>query len=283
VDLESITFNGQAADSAELLYEEPLGGFGGILRDWMFEWSAVSGNVGINTIHFKAAGSSMGLDRVSVDTQALAVAMPAPLLVQAKPYHNSFAGVDKVDQAVNVLQRGSQPKTVELSNLISSSQGINGVVLDFDNLTALGDVTLEYKMSPQNVFTLPVQDWTTVPPTPLATLQPDGGQAGSDRVLLTWPDLICVDRYLCIKVIHNGNTIAELYLGHLRGEMTGASGGKFTVLVSDILAVRANLSLVKTASGRTDVDKSGTVLVQDILDTRTNLSCELTQIQIPAL
>jgi hypothetical protein len=157
------------------------------------------------------------------------------------------------------------------------------VVLDFDNLTALGDVTLEYKMSPQNVFTLPVQDWTTVPPTPLATLQPDGGQAGSDRVLLTWPDLICVDRYLCIKVIHNGNTIAELYLGHLRGEMTGASGGKFTVLVSDILAVRANLSLVKTASGRTDVDKSGTVLVQDILDTRTNLSCELTQIQIPAL
>jgi hypothetical protein len=63
--------------------------------------------------------------------------------------------------------------------------------------------------------------------------------------------------------------------------MTGASDGKFTVLVEDILAVRADLSLPKTASGRTDVDKSGTVLVQDILDTRSNLSKELTQITIP--
>ncbi|HAC91780.1 MAG TPA: hypothetical protein DCF63_14305 [Planctomycetaceae bacterium] len=283
VDLASVTFNGQPFDSAELLYEEPLGGFGGTLRDWRFEWSAVSGNVGMNTIQFDAEDSSMSLDRVSVDTQALAVAMPAPVLVQAKPYHNSFAGVDKVDQAVNLLQRGTQPKTVELSNLISSSQGINGVMLDFDNLTSLGDVTLEYKMSPQNVFTLPVENWIDVPPAPSAMLQPDSGQAGSDLALLTWPDAVCVDRYLCIKVTHGGNTISELYLGHLRGEMTGDSDGKFTVLVADILAVRSDLSLPKTASGRTDVDKSGTVLVQDILDTRANLSRELTQITIPAL
>jgi hypothetical protein len=87
---------------------------------------------------------------------------------------------------------------------------------------------------------------------------------------------------LCIRVIYNGNTIAELYLGHLRGEMTGASGGKFTVLVGDILAVRQELTQPKDATGRNDVDKSGTILVQDILDTRSNLAKELTQLTVPA-
>jgi hypothetical protein len=101
-------------------------------------------------------------------------------------------------------------------------------------------------------------------------------------VRLTWPNGTITDRYLCIRVIVGGNTIAELYLGHLRGEMTGASGSKFTVLVGDILAVRTDLTQAKTASGRTDVDKSGTVLVQDILDTRSNLAKELSQVTIPA-
>jgi hypothetical protein len=64
--------------------------------------------------------------------------------------------------------------------------------------------------------------------------------------------------------------------------MTGAINTKFTVLVGDILAVRTDLTMAKTASGRTDVDKSGTVLVQDILDTRSNLAKELSQITVPA-
>lgn len=210
------------------------------------------------------------------------VAAP-PALVNARPYHNSFLGSDKVDGGVALLQRGETEAMVALGNIISSSQGINGVVLDFDNLADLNDITLEYKWSPQNVFSQPIDDWGTVTETESASLIPDGGDAGSDRVLITWPNASITNRYLCIKVIYSGNTIAELYLGHLRGEMTGASGGKFTVLVGDILAVRTDLTQAKTASGRTDVDKSGTVLVQDILDTRSNLAKELTQLTVPAL
>jgi hypothetical protein len=210
------------------------------------------------------------------------VAAPAPQLVNARPLHNAFGGSDKVDTGVSLIQRNAAPQVAQLSNIISSTQGINGVVLDFDNLAALGDITLEYKMSPQNVFATPVASWADVPPAPTATLLPDAGQAGSDRVRLTWPNGTITDRYLCIRVIVGGNTIAELYLGHLRGEMTGASGSKFTVLVGDILAVRTDLTQAKTASGRTDVDKSGTVLVQDILDTRSNLAKELSQVTIPA-
>lgn len=220
-------------------------------------------------------------DGVHTKVEVVSVAS-APQYVGGHPHHGSFSGVDKIDTGVSLIQRGASLQTAQLTNIISSSQGINGVVLDFDELADLNDITLEYKMSPQNVFATPVASWSDVPAAPTATLLPNAGQAGSDRVLLTWANGTITDRYLCIKVIYDGNTIAELYLGHLRGEMTGASGGKFTVLVGDILAVRTDLTQAKTASGRTDVDKSGTVLVQDILDTRSNLAKELTQVEIPA-
>jgi hypothetical protein len=210
----------------------------------------------------------------------------APQLVVARPYHDMYPGFDgpqKVDTSVILIRRDSTAQLATLSNITSSSQGINGVALDFDQLDLLNDISLEYKMSPQNVFDLSIASWPDAPAPSSAKLLADSGGAGSDRVLIKWTSGSIANRYLCIKVIHAGNTIAELYLGHLRGEMTGASGGKFTVLVGDILAVRSDLTQSKTASGRTDVDKSGTVLVQDILDTRSNLAQELTQISVPAL
>jgi hypothetical protein len=210
----------------------------------------------------------------------------SPQLVSARPYHETFPGPDgpaKVDTSVSMILRGPAVQSATLSNVISSTQGINGVVLDFDQLNALGDISLEYKMSPPNVFADPITSWPDAPPPASTELLADAGEAGSDRVLIKWTSGSIANRYLCIKVIYAGSTIAELYLGHLRGEMTGDSGGKFTVLVGDILAVRTDLTQAKTASGRTDVDKSGTVLVQDILDTRSNLAKELTQLSVPAL
>ncbi|HAC93030.1 MAG TPA: hypothetical protein DCF63_20725 [Planctomycetaceae bacterium] len=240
------------------------------------------------TLSMPVSFQTSGSNRVEI-WQGIIVAKvvaPAPVLVNSRPYHNAFPGADgpaKVDTSVSLIQRGVALQTVQLGNIISSTQGINGVVLDFDNLAALNNITLEYKWSPQNVFTQAIADWAAVSAPATTALLPDAGQGGSDRVRITWPNGSIVDRYLCIKVIYDGVTIAELYLGHLRGEMTGASAGKFTVLVGDILAVRTDLSLPKTAIGRTDVDKSGTVLVQDILDTRSNLSKELTQVDVPAL
>ncbi|HAC89627.1 MAG TPA: hypothetical protein DCF63_03200 [Planctomycetaceae bacterium] len=211
------------------------------------------------------------------------VAAPAPILIRSRPYHNSFAGPDKVDTGVSLIERNNAVQQAQLENIISSTQGINGVVLDFDNLADLNDIDLQFNWSPQNVFTQPINEWESVAATATTSLLPDAGHDGGDRVLITWANGSIVDRYLCIRVIHNDFTIAELYLGHLRGEMTGASGDKFTILVGDILAVRSDLTMAKPASGRTDVDKSGTVLVQDILDTRSNLAKELTQISVPAL
>lgn len=73
VDTTSVLFNGVAANSATLLYTEALGGFGGALEDWKFIYTGVLSNLAVDTITFNATGSSLSLDRVSVDTQATAV------------------------------------------------------------------------------------------------------------------------------------------------------------------------------------------------------------------
>ncbi|MBX9654394.1 hypothetical protein K2Y11_12335 [bacterium] len=73
VDNSSVLFNGVSAVSATLLHSEVLGGFGGNLEDWEYVFSNVPSNLSLDTITFHAAGSSMSLDRLSVDTQAVAV------------------------------------------------------------------------------------------------------------------------------------------------------------------------------------------------------------------
>jgi hypothetical protein len=68
----------------------------------------------------------------------------------------------------------------------------------------------------------------------------------------------------------------------LTGECTGPSGNAFTVMVDDILAVRAQLATMAAVSSIEDIDKSGGVRVADILATRNNLTKQLTQVTLPA-
>lgn len=73
LDVSSVLWNGIAPDSTTLLFSQVLGGFGGTLRDYAFEWSGLPGNLALNTLTFHAAESSMSLDRLAVDTQAVAI------------------------------------------------------------------------------------------------------------------------------------------------------------------------------------------------------------------
>jgi len=77
IDLDSVRFNGLTFARSELIRETPLGGFGGFGRVWKFEWSNVSNNLPLNTIHFNSAASSMSLDRVAIDTSFSAVPEPS--------------------------------------------------------------------------------------------------------------------------------------------------------------------------------------------------------------
>ncbi len=62
--LDSVAYT--PVDNA-LLYTVPLGGFGGVQEDRWFEFH-LPGNAALYTIEFSAAGSSLSLDKIAVDT-----------------------------------------------------------------------------------------------------------------------------------------------------------------------------------------------------------------------
>jgi hypothetical protein len=203
-------------------------------------------------------------------------------------YHTAYPGTsnDKVDASKQLFKQSTGLAVpLEMNHLINSKQGITGVGFDVDGLAngaGLSASDFVFKMSPQNVFDGDlVSGWVDAPAPTAITVN-----AGSpDRIIIEWPDNSIENRWLKVTMKATANTgLAEdcvFYLGHLRGEGTGPSAGKFTVLVADILNVRSNLTASQPASGMADIDKSGTVLVADILETRSNLAKELTQIQVP--
>ena len=81
LDVSSVLWNGVAPDSTTLLFSQVLGGFGGTLRDYAFEWNGLPGNLALNALTFQAAGSSMSLDRLAVDTQTAAIPEANALLL----------------------------------------------------------------------------------------------------------------------------------------------------------------------------------------------------------
>ena len=210
-----------------------------------------------------------------------------PTIVSRFVNHVGYTGSGSSINTGKVLAKEeASSQQLGFNNLINTTRGINGLAFDIANLP--GSVTASdfiFQMSPLEVFNEaanPVSGWQLAPAPSSVTVQP--GLPG--RVLITWPDNAIANRWLRVTVKANPNTglaAPEVYyLGHLQGESTGPSGGKFTVLVADILAIRAALTQSTTASSIVDLDKSGVVLVADILAARSQLSKELTQITIPA-
>lgn len=221
----------------------------------------------------------------------LKTATDVPSAVNSAIYHAGFSGAgtppwNAIDDQKQLLQRGATSQAVSLSNLTNSSRGINGIVLDFDRLNALNDLTFEYKMSPTGAFdeaAFPITSWVDAPPPSAATLYPAEGTGGSDRVLIQWANNSIENRYLCVRVLFGSQVIGEYYLGHLRGETTGGTPPTpFTVAFADITPIRADVGQTVAAGSDSDIDKNGTVSFADISSMRGNVGAQLTQITVPA-
>lgn len=263
----------------------------GTVGNWSKTFPTLDGNsFSYGVIVSGSGGDAGGLFKLhqasmsgTFDWNISATPVPTPVLVASRVYHNSFSGSGpKVDDSVVLMLRNSQAQTMQLSNIVNSSHGINGVALDFDNLAAPDDLTFEYTMSPQHVFATAIENWAIAPNPSSVTLLPDSGLAGSDRVLITWEDHAIEDRYLRIKVSSSGQTIAELYLGHLLGETSGLSGSVFTVSFADIAPIRTAVGSTVGSSSILDIDKNGIVAFADISAMRQNVGAQLTIVTIPA-
>lgn len=290
VDPGSVTFNGIPADSFEILYEEILGGFGGILRDWKFVWSEVDGNVLTNFVEFKAEESSMSLDEVAIDTLAI-LSNTDPVLVGSHVLHGGYAGSGSgpwngVDLATQLIVRSSESQTALPANFINSSRGINGLVLDFDTLGDLEQLDFEFTWSPQGTFdpqanSIPL--WQSAASPSSISLHAGEGAGGSDRVRVEWPSQSIMNRYLRIAVSSGEERLAELFVGHLLGvsSASAVSNGMFTVSFGDVSPIRAVVGHDADAGSKTDIDKDGTVSFSDIAAMRASVGTQLPQLVVP--
>lgn len=209
-------------------------------------------------------------------------------------YHSGWTGPgpmqwNALDTSAVLAKQTLTPQTLTLANLINSSHGINGIAFDINHLGNAASLTaadFQFQNSPPEVFDLGANtpaNWSPAPVPSSVSVTALSGQ--TSRVLIQWPNGSIVNRWLRITLKANTNTGLTspevYYLGHLMGESTGESGGTFTILVNDILAVRSDLTLPTSAGSRSDIDKSGVVLVSDILAVRNNLTKSLTNITVP--
>lgn len=211
-------------------------------------------------------------------------------VVNAFVYHNSWTGQgDATDLETVVHREGDQPETLSLDNLINSAAGLNGLAIDVMNLAApesLGETDFEIRVSPQGAFDLesnPPSEWEPAP-SPSSISVTEGAV---DRILLIWSDNLIEDRWLKIMVKATENTgLAQpvtYYVGHLRGETTGAQDDVYSVSFQDIGLIRVAVGSTVGAGDKTDIDKSGTVAFSDISAMRSNVGAQLSNITVPVV
>lgn len=189
-----------------------------------------------------------------------------------------------LDSGKNLVKEGPAAQTLDYSNLINSSRGINGVVFDIDGLP--GQITandFSFQMSPTGAYDTEVNtpaNWVLAPsPTSVTVLN-----GTPSRVVLQWTDNAIANRWLRVTILANSNTglsqPESYYLGHLLGETTGLDLGIFVVSFADISALRAAVGSSVDVASNFDIDKDGIVTFADISAMRGNVGGLLPAISV---
>lgn len=187
-----------------------------------------------------------------------------------------------------LARQGDQPLALTYQNLINTSQGINGVVFDVQNLasaTSINSDDFQIQVSPSGAFDQadnPPQNWP-IGPSPSSIVV----QVGSpSRVLVQWTSGQIMNRWLRITIRSTASTGLSspetFYLGHLAGKvLSSSSDGIFTVSFADLTAVRQRIGQLVEAGESADLDKNGLVQFTDLNFARGQVGLELQSITIP--
>lgn len=174
---------------------------------------------------------------------------------------------------VKVLARATDAlQTLSYANLLNSTRGINGIVLDIAGLPAasLTAADFVFRMSPTGLFdeaANPPSGWSAAP-NPTAIVVTPGSGIVPARVRLEWDDNSIANRWLQVQVRANANTgllsTEVYYVGHLQGELNGQIlAGAYFVNNTDIAMLPPIGGGATTISNSRDVDKNGFVLNAD--------------------
>jgi methionine-rich copper-binding protein CopC len=230
-----------------------------------------------NNRHF-AAFSAVILDNLVL------VREPAAIVDQSIYYRGSSFSqggsniAAALDTSKSIAKAGLVSQTLSYANLINTTRGINGMVLDVAGLasTNLTAADFVFRMSPTGLFNEaanPPSSWATAP-APTGILVTPGTSSTPARVRIEWDDNAIANRWLQLQVLANANTglpITQVYyFGHLQGEVNGTViGGAFFVTTQDQSAVLPLGSATVTTVR--DLDKNGFVTTQDLTTVRNSI------------
>ncbi len=210
-------------------------------------WSYTPSTRLMNQVVQLTAIDSQGSASVAFTLNALVHIPNQQIYYRGSSFAQNGNNVQAALDTTKVLARsGPGSQQLSFANLINTTRGINGLVLDVAGLVAssLTASDFVFRMSPTGTFNEnanPPSSWTAAP-DPTGIFVTPGTATTPARVRLEWADNAIANRWLQLQLIASSNTgldtTAVYYVGHLQGEVNGSTtGGAFFVTTLDQNAV----------------------------------------------
>ena len=201
-------------------------------------------------------------------------------------YDGGRAAADRADDAAvapdkEALVPGGTPSS---ANVTSYSRGINGVIIDVNDLPPGAAALTAADFTFRSVHSADGQELAgaAAPPPASVTVRRGAGAYGSDRITLAWPDYAAAaaeaalaNGWLEVTIRANPHTgLAApdvFYFGNLIGE-TGDGTSPFRVTAADLGAIKKALNSDATVSSRYDFNRDGKVTALDLGLAKANLN-----------
>jgi hypothetical protein len=202
--------------------------------------------------------------------------LPPPSTIAGRHlfYNNSF--FDGNDAALNAADNSAIATdktaylpgsgTANFSAVSSFTRGITGIMVDLaggGNHAAISASDFVFKVGNDNS----PAGWSAAG-TPTVAVTLGGGDGGSDRVSIAWPNGAIQDQWLEVQVLATANTGLAAADVHFWGNKRGDSGttppaNLFETTVADAAQVFANLTGSAAITNLRDYNRSGDVSVAD--------------------
>ena len=182
---------------------------------------------------------------------------PATVLDRGIVYHNSAFGDSPAPDKTPLVPG----ETARFANYTGYSRGINAITIDFAHLSANGITPTAddfvFRVGNNNS----PDNWAAAPAPIGVTVGEGQGVDGSDRVTVVWADDAIKNTWLEVQLPaarFGLDADDRFYWGSAIGE-TGDSAQNALVNVTDLLAVRNNMTATATVDNPRDVNKDGVV------------------------
>ncbi|HLD25420.1 MAG TPA: hypothetical protein VJC05_00045 [Candidatus Andersenbacteria bacterium] len=181
--------------------------------------------------------------------------------------------------------------TASFANISGYSRGINGLIIDIDNLPndgiRLDNADFEFRVGNSN----DVSVWSPDPYPILLPVRPGAGQQGSDRLHIHFPDGAIKNTWLAVTIKANPDTgLAEPYTFYF-GSAVGDTGATFTENLigadaADLQSISQHITPLDQAgtepiTNSNDLNKDGTVDAFDFQVVAGNLKPRILELITP--